>query len=52
MVRTFTEEFKLNAVILVLEEGMKANKVAQDLGIKPTTLYTRISRVRSRQSNL
>jgi len=36
--RKFTQEFKLNAVRLVVEEGRVARQVA-DLGIPPKTLY-------------
>jgi transposase len=36
--RTFTREFKLEAVRLVLEEGMTVAQVARDLGIGETAL--------------
>lgn len=37
--RKFTQEFKLNAVHLVVEEGRVARQVADELGIPPKTLY-------------
>ncbi len=37
--RKFTQEFKLNAVRLVVEEGRVARQVADELGIPPKTLY-------------
>lgn len=36
--RTFTREFKLEAVRLVLEEERAATEVARELGIRPDTL--------------
>lgn len=37
--RKFTNEYKEEAVKLVLEQGLKAGAAARDLGIKETTLY-------------
>ncbi len=36
--RTFTKEFKDQAVKLVLEQGMKATQVAKDLGVGHTSI--------------
>jgi transposase len=37
--RTFTREFKLEAVRLSLEEGRAGTEVARELGIHPNVLY-------------
>jgi len=44
--RKFTNEFKQEAVQLVLEQGLKASEAARDLGIKETTLYNWISKAK------
>jgi transposase len=36
--RKFTKEFKVEAVKLVVDEGMKQGDVARDLGIKPDVI--------------
>jgi transposase len=36
--RVFTDEFKAEAVALVLEQGMSVTKVARDLGLSKTSL--------------
>lgn len=37
--RKFTDDFKANAVGLVVDQGMGADAVAQDLGIPRATFY-------------
>ena len=37
--RKFTNEFKQEAVKLVLEQGLSVSQAAQDLGVKETTLH-------------
>ena len=37
--RTYSDEFKADAVRLVLQEGLSAAGVAKDLGINPNTLH-------------
>ncbi len=37
--RTFSREFKLEAVRLVVEEGMTVAQVARDLGISPNAIF-------------
>ena len=37
--RQYDNDFKLNTVKLVVEEGKVASQVARDLGIMPKTLY-------------
>ncbi len=44
--RKFTNEFKLEAVKLVLEQGLSVPKAARDLGVKETTLYGWITKAR------
>ena len=38
--RTYTREFKIDAVRRVLEDGLTQRHVAQELGISPNTLAT------------
>ena len=38
--RTYTREFKVDAVRRVLEDGLTQRHVAQELGISPNTLAT------------
>ncbi len=37
--RTFTREFKIEALRLVVEQGMTVAQVARDLGISPNTIF-------------
>ena len=39
MVKQYDNDFKLNTVKLVVEDGKPASQVARDLGITPKTLY-------------
>jgi transposase len=41
--KQYDNDFKLNTVKLVVEEGKPASQVARDLGITPNTLYRWIS---------
>ncbi|QSO51994.1 transposase [Alicyclobacillus curvatus] len=43
MAKQYDNDFKLNTVKLVVEEGKPASQVARDLGITPNTLYRWIS---------
>lgn len=47
MKRQFSEEFKLDAVRLVLENGVTGEQAAKDLGIGYSTLQNWISRYRA-----
>jgi len=44
--RKFTNEFKQEAVKLVLEQGLSVSQAAQDLGVKDTTLHGWIKKTR------
>lgn len=44
--RKFSNEYKQEAVKLVLEQGLKASEAARDLGIKETTLYNWVSKAK------
>jgi transposase len=35
----FTDDFKANAIAMVLDRGMSADEVANDLGLKRSTFY-------------
>jgi transposase len=39
MAKQYDNDFKLNTIKLVVEEGKTASQVARDLGITPKTLY-------------
>ena len=39
MAKQYDNDFKLNTVKLVVEDGKPASQVARDLGITPKTLY-------------
>ena len=39
MTKQYENDFKLNTVKLVVEDGKPASQVARDLGITPKTLY-------------
>jgi transposase len=45
--RKFTNEYKGEAVKLVLEQGLTVSQAARDLGIKDTTLHGWISKSRA-----
>ncbi len=47
--RQFSDEFKLDAVKLVLEHGVTGQQAAKDLGIGYSTLQNWISRYRAKQ---
>lgn len=49
MQRKFSEEFKLGAVKLVIENGVSGEQAAKDLGIGYSTLQSWISRHRAEQ---
>lgn len=46
--RRFTAEFKIEAVRLVKEEGISAERVAQDLGVRTDTLKSWIKAAEGR----
>lgn len=50
--RTYDNEFKLNAVKLCLKDEKPDNKIAEELGIRPTTLATWKSRYLKDQENV
>lgn len=39
----YSNDYKVEAVKLVLEQGLTANQAAKDLGVKPTTFHTWLS---------
>lgn len=49
--RQFTDEFKVGAVRLVLEEGKRVAEVARDLGLTPSTLRVWVERARADRTN-
>lgn len=46
--RKYDKEFKLNAVSLVVDQGLSINKVRQDLGIGLSTLQRWVRELKSR----
>lgn len=44
--RTYTPEFRREAVRLVVEQGLTAAKVAEDLGVSRNTLYAWVQELR------
>ena len=44
--RTYSDEFKAEAVKLVLEQGMSATKAAEDLGIAQSVLSSWVAKAR------
>ena len=45
--KKFTNDYKVEAVKLVLEQGLKASRVAHDLGITDTTLHGWLAKARA-----
>lgn len=45
--RKFTNEYKGEAVKLVLEQGLSVSRAAKDLGVKSTTLHGWIGKARA-----
>ena len=45
--RKFSNDYKAEAVKLVLEQGLSISRAAQDLGIGETTLHTWLSKARA-----
>jgi len=50
--RTYTAEFKQEAVALVLEQGYSVSKAASSLGIKDTLLYNWKAKFETEQSGV
>lgn len=51
MANKYDNDFKLNTVKLVLEEGRAASQVARDLGISEKTLYGWVARYKDDPNN-